>query len=81
MLPLFVLLIAVCGGLGFIFLRWPTAGAKMMQAFRDNSRWHLSWPINVWTARLFGAQLVLGALFATLVLILWLVKGDGIAAS
>jgi hypothetical protein len=53
----------------------------MMQVFRDNARFYIPWPINVWTARLLGAELALMAIVATVIPIAWLVHGGGITGN
>ena len=67
LLPGCILLAIVGNGLGFLFLRWPQAGAKTFQVFRGRSRWFslVPFPINVWTARLFGIEMAIGGLAST----------------
>ena len=70
LLPVFILFAVVFNGLGFLFLRWPRAGAKSLQAFRDQSRWFIAFgPINVWTARLLGAEFAFAGLASTAALV------------
>jgi len=75
LIPIFVLLAVVGNGLGFLFLRWPEAGAKSLETFRDQARWFMPFPIRVWTARLFGIEMAVAGLACTAGLVYAVVAG------
>jgi hypothetical protein len=73
LIPILVVLAVVGNGLGFLFLRWPEAGAKSLRTFP--TRWFMPFRIGVRTARLFGLEMAVAGLACTAGLVYAIVVG------
>jgi hypothetical protein len=76
LVAMLILFFVVFGGIGFLFLRWPQAGAKSMQAFRDQLRPLIPWPISIRTARLLGVEFAVAGLASAIVLVYFLISSS-----
>ena len=66
----------VFNGIGFLFLRWPAAGAKSLESLQDDGLMPFQgYRITIWTARLFGLEMAVGGLGCTAVLVYAIVVG------
>ena len=71
-----VLLAVVFNGIGFLFLRWPAAGAKSLKSLQDDGLMPFQgYRITIWTARLLGVEMAVGGLGCTAVLVYAIVVG------